>query len=319
MNPARKVVFIFGPTCVGKTELAVRAVEGIGEIISVDSMQVYRGLDCGTAKPTDDQCKRVKHHLVSIVPPDFRFSAGDFKRRASRVIDEIYRNKMVPVLVGGTGLYFRALEYNLSEAPAADIGLRNRLYREEEQERGVLYRKLQEMDPETAASVHPNDTVRIVRAIEVCVLSGRKFSDYIRESRELNVIPLKIGITLDRQTLYERIERRCAGMISRGLAGEVYRLLRNGYDEKYPSMKGLGYSHFIQYFKGCQSYEETVRLFIRDSKRYAKRQFTWFRKEKEALWFGPGKHDRVRECIESFIGDDRGVYDVYRDNSRRQG
>jgi len=142
MDAAKKVVFIFGPTGVGKTELAVRVAAGIGEIISVDSMQVYRGLDCGTAKPAEAQLKKVKHHLVSIVPPDFRFSAGDFRRRALAAIDEIYLRKKIPFLVGGTGLYFRALEYNLSGAPDADTCLRNRLYHEEEQCKGMLYRRL---------------------------------------------------------------------------------------------------------------------------------------------------------------------------------
>ncbi len=301
MDAAKKVVFIFGPTGVGKTELAVRVAAGIGEIISVDSMQVYRGLDCGTAKPAEAQLKKVKHHLVSIVPPDFRFSAGDFRRRALAAIDEIYLRKKIPFLVGGTGLYFRALEYNLSGAPDADTCLRNRLYHEEEQCKGMLYRRLLNVDHETAASLHPNDTVRIVRALEVCILSGRKFSDFIRESGESNVTPLKIGVTMDRHTLYKRIERRCMGMIGCGLHREVYRLLQDGYDERYPCMKGLGYGHFIQYYKGCRSYSETVRLFVRDTKRYAKRQFTWFKREKDVLWLGPDRHRRVKDCIESFI------------------
>jgi len=302
MDAAKKVVFIFGPTGVGKTELAVKVAEGIGEIISVDSMQVYRGLDLGTAKPTDDQLNRVRHHLVSIVPPDFRFSAGDFRRRALKVIDEIYLRKKVPVLVGGTGLYFRALEYNLSGAPGADIDLRKRLYEQEERQKGILYAKLQDMDPDTAAGLHPNDIVRIIRALEVCMLSGRKFSTFLRKSGASYVTPLKIGITIERQKLYEKLEHRCTKMIDSGLDREVYRLLEGGYDERYPSMKGLGYSHFIQYFKGCRSYSETVRLFIRDTKRYAKRQYTWFRKERDALWFGPDEHECIRNCIGSFTG-----------------
>lgn len=297
MNPAVKVVFIFGPTGVGKTELAVRVAKGIGEIISVDSMQVYRGLDCGTAKPSNEQLKTVVHHLVNIVEPDFRFSAGDFKRRALTAIQEIHGRGRIPFLVGGTGLYFRALDYDF-EAPAADTDLRERLRQEEEQERGVLYKKLQVLDPETAASLHPNDTVRIIRAIEVCVLSGRKFSEYLGKSGSSHIIPLKIGITLERDILYKRLERRCVGMIDCGLPKEVYRLLDSGYDERCPSMKSLGYSHFIQYFKGCSSFEETVRLFIRDTRRYAKRQFTWFRKE-DARWFGPDDYDRVRKYVTS--------------------
>lgn len=296
-----RIVFIFGPTGVGKTDLAVEVAEGIGEIISVDSMQVYKGLECGTSKPGSGHMKRVKHHLVSCVPPDFRFSAGDFKRLAGEAISGIFNRGKVPILVGGTGLYFRALEYNLIDAPQADLRLRESLYGEEVM-KGVLYNKLSEIDPETAHILHPNDLVRIVRALEVYYLSGMKFSEYIKKGNRKRYNTLKIGINMNRDILYRRLELRCLKMTECGLAEEVYRLLKNGYTEKLPSMKGLGYGHFIQYLKGCHSHGETVRLFIRDTKRYAKRQLTWFRKEAETQWFKPEDHDLIREKIRRFVG-----------------
>jgi len=298
----KKVVFIFGPTGVGKTDLAVDVAMGIGEIISVDSMQVYRGLDCGTAKPTNDQLRKVKHHLVNIVSPEYRFSAGDFMRLALKAIEEIHKKNRVAFLVGGTGLYFRALEYNLSDAPPADMRLRRNLYREEEKEKGILYERLREVDPKTAGTLHPNDLIRIVRALEIYLISGMRFSDFINQESPLGIRALKIGINMNRDDLYRRLEERCTKMIENGLAGEVYRLVNEGCTEKLPSMKGLGYSHFIQYFKGCRSYQETVRLFMRDTRRYAKRQLTWFRKEEGTFWWSPGDSDIVRQTIYSFIG-----------------
>ena len=295
----KKLVFIFGPTGVGKSELAVKVAHGLGEIVSVDSMQVYKSLELGTAKPTAQQLSRVRHHLVSIVSPSYRFSAGDFKRLAQKAIDDITGRKLLPILVGGTGLYFRALEYNLDKAPRADTVLRERLYREEEKQKGILYRRLLSVDPKTAGRLHPNDLVRIVRALEICEVTGRRFSDIIGGNSGGRYEILKIGINIEREKLYEALEFRCNRMIEDGLTNEVADLLSGGLDEKLPSMKGLGYSHFIQYFKGCRSREETIRLFVRDTKRYAKRQLCWFRRE-NAEWFSPAQYDEVKRRVKEF-------------------
>mgnify|MGYP001097219256 CR=1 FL=1 len=296
---APAVVFIFGPTGVGKTELAVQAADGIGEIESVDSMQVYRELDLGTAKPSPEQRDRVPHHLVDVVRPARRFSAGDFKRMALRAVERIAGRGKVPVLVGGTGLYFRALEYNLPNAPPADARLRDELYRREEAEPGVLHRTLQSMDPETARTLHPRDLVRLVRAIEIQRLSGVRFSELARRAPSKLVRPIKIGVILERERLYRRLELRCRRMIAAGLPAEVAELVRKGYREDLPAMKGLGYSHFIQYFKGCRGREEIERLFARDTRRYAKRQLTWFRKEQGVRWLGPDQTEEARAVIRS--------------------
>jgi tRNA dimethylallyltransferase len=270
MTEKLKVVFIFGPTGVGKTELALKVAQGIGEIISVDSMQVYKGLERGTAKPDKQALRSVPHHLVSIVSPDYRFSAGDFKKLASMAIYDIHRRGRIPILVGGTGLYFRVLEYTLSDAPSSDLELRKELYRKEETKRGSLYVRLKSVDPETARTLHPNDLVRIIRALEVYVLSGRKFSDYKTGGADVNFNALKIGLNIDRAELYKRLARRCNIMIVGGLAEE--------------------------------SLNEVDRLFIRDTKRYAKRQLTWFKREKETIWFRPTEYRSVRERIERFVG-----------------
>jgi len=300
---SEKLVFIFGPTGIGKTELACEVAEGIGEIISVDSMQVYRGLDRGTAKPSEAQLKRVPHHLVSVVPPDYRFSAGDFRRLASKAVSEILSRGKLPILVGGTGLYFKVLEYDFIDAPGADTALRESLYQKEEKQKGSLYSELVSVDPEAARSIHPNDLVRIVRAIEIFRTSGIKFSDFCSGGRGLKprFETMKIGLAVYRAELYSKIEARCWEMIKGGLDQEVKELLNRGCMEQYPSMKGLGYSHYTQFFKGCYSARETERLFIRDTKRYAKRQLTWFRKESAAVWHSPVDVEEIRKSVESFL------------------
>ncbi len=299
-----RLVFIFGPTGVGKSDLACESAREIGEIISVDSMQVYKGMDLGTAKPSKEQMGSVKHHMVSIVSPGYRFSAGNFKKLALSIIPGIYKRKKIPFLVGGTGLYFRVLDRDLMDAPPADLNLRESLYTDEENSRGTLYKRLARVDPAAASFLHPNDILRIVRALEIFYLSGTKFSEYINNGKKKSTSRfeiLKIGINDDRRALYERLESRCVKMIESGLAEEVYRMLGAGFTEKYPSMKGLGYSHFLQNIKGCLSYEETVKLFIRDTRRYAKRQLTWFRKEAGTLWYGPSDSTIVKRVVESFF------------------
>jgi tRNA dimethylallyltransferase len=303
MNRER-IIFLFGPTASGKTELACRLAEGIGEIISVDSMQVYREMDLGTAKPTRDQRSRVAHHLIDIVPPDGGFSAGDFRRLALKAIEEVQRRGGVPFLVGGTGLYFRALEYDLLDAPPGDFAVRRTLYRLEEERPGALHERLSRIDPETAGRLHPNDLVRIARALEIVHQAGKRLSDLVLEEKVRTLAPLKIGISMERDRLYERIEQRCSQMVFSGLPQEVRRLLHMGCTEENPSMKGLGYSHYIQFFKGCVSHEETVRRFIRDTRRYAKRQLTWFRGEKDAVWFRPDQFEAIKERVLSFIRKD---------------
>jgi tRNA dimethylallyltransferase len=217
-------------------------------------------------------------------------------------VRDIENRGKIPFLVGGTGLYFRAFEYGLADAPPADPAFRETLYREEERRGGALYERLLSSDPVTAESLHPNDLVRIVRALEVHTLTGVPFSASVKGSFEKRIFPLKIGLETAREELYARIEARCMRMLSAGLAEEARDLFARGYTERYPSMKGLGYSHFLQHFKGCCSREETERLFVRDSKRYAKRQLTWFRKEADTVWYSSADRDGVRSAVARFLG-----------------
>ena len=295
------IIFLFGPTAAGKTELACALAEGIGEIISVDSMQVYREMDIGTAKPTDAQRLRVPHHLVDVVPPNRRFSAGDFRRIASRLIEEVHKRGKVPFLVGGTGLYFKTIEYDLLDVPPGDLRLRDSLYRMEEKSPGILHDRLKSVDPVAAERLHPNDILRIVRALEIVQCTGSAYSRFLGREKRKVISPLKIGVTLQREELYRRIEERCSKMIASGLAREVHSLIQRGCTEKHSSMNGLGYSHYVQYFKGCLSHGETVRLFIRDTKRYAKRQITWFRREKDTAWHLPDDFEVIRKRVLGYI------------------
>ena len=290
-----------GPTATGKTDIAVRLADDIGEIISVDSMQVYKFLDCGTAKPTEEQMKRVKHHLVEIVNPDYRFSAGDFKRMSLKVIEDIYLRGKVPFLVGGTGLYFKSIDQGMIDVPPADVKYRDQLYEEEKREKGILYKKLLKIDRKSAGRINKNDLVRVVRALEIYHLTGITFSKWITRKENKNFEMLKIGIILERPALYEKIEDRCHKMLNCGLADEVVKLLKMGYNERYPSMKGLGYSHFINYFKGCFSYDETIRQFVRDTKRFAKRQITWFKADRNIIWYNPIQINEIHSVIHNFL------------------
>jgi tRNA dimethylallyltransferase len=299
------IIFLFGPTAVGKTELACALAEGIGEIISVDSMQVYREMDLGTAKPTDEQRRRVPHHLVDVFQPDRRFSAGDFRRLALVAIEEVQKRGKVPFLVGGTGLYFRAIEYDLLDVPPGDLRLRDSLYRMEEESPGILHERLKRVDPDAAERLHPNDILRIVRALEIVHCTGSAYSRFLSRAKQRVISPLKIGLTIQREELYRRIEERCSKMIASGLVWEVRNLIERGCTEKHPSMKGLGYSHYVQYFKGCLSHGETVRLFIRDTKRYAKRQITWFRREKDTAWYHSGDFEVIRKRVLGYIESTR--------------
>ena len=308
----RKLIFIMGPTATGKTDIAVDLAYSIGEIVSVDSMQVYKFLNCGTAKPKKEQMQKVNHYLIDIVNPNYRFSAGDFKRLALNAIDEIHSRGKIPFLVGGTGLYFRTIERGLIDAPPADVRYREQLYEEEKKTKGILYEKLMKVDRDSALRIHKNDLIRIVRALEIHHLTGIPFSEWMKIDTNRDFSILKIGITLERPILYKRIEKRCYSMLECGLAKEVVQLLNSGYDERYPSMKGLGYSHFINYLKGCLSYNETVREFIRDTKRFAKRQFTWFRSDNDIEWYSPSDVEIIRSRIFNFIYDS---YNSYRTKS----
>jgi tRNA dimethylallyltransferase len=287
MSENNPILIIAGPTAVGKTDSSILLARELGaEIVSADSMQIYRGMDIGTAKPTKEQRRLIYHHMIDIAEPDQPYSVGDFLRDARTAIGGIIASGGVPIVVGGTGLYIRALTRGLFHGPPADLELRERLLLRESEEPGMLYSDLVKVDPEAAIKIHPNDLRRAVRALEVYYLKDRKLSDFQREHsfQDRPYTFRLLFLVRSRSELYPRIESRVDQMLAEGLEAEVKTLMERGYSPELASMQGLGYKHFIDCFLGKTSRGEAVALLKRDTKRFAKRQFTWFRREPETIW-----------------------------------
>ncbi len=279
---------ILGPTATGKSALALDlAAELDGEIINADALQVYRGLDIGTAKPTAEMRRQVRHHLVDILEPTEVYSAGEFARRARAVIAEIEGRGRRPIVAGGSGFYLRALLEGLSPLPRSDPEIRRALdQRLEAEGLPVLYDELRERDPETAERLAPGDRQRILRALEVVLSSGRPLSAWIR-SQPAGATPLeavRIGLTLPRSILYDRIAARVHAMVRRGWVAEVEGLLGRGIEPDAPAFQAIGYRQIVRYVLGTWSLEAALEDTIRATRRYAKRQETWFRSEKRVRW-----------------------------------
>lgn len=278
---------IVGPTAAGKSALAVYLAKLFDtEIISADSMQIYKGMDIGTAKPSKEEMEGIPHHMISIVDPDAGFSVGEYVSRVRPIIEDLYKRGKIPVVVGGTGLYVRGLIDGLCEAPDADWTLRRRLSHEEENfGKGHLYQRLCLVDSVSAAKIKPNDTVRVIRALEVYESTGVPLSQIqaTHGFRERRYHPVFAGLTMDRKKLYRRIEERVDKMEGMGLEFEVRKLVGT-WGEAPPLVNGLGYKEFLGYIKGLYSREEAISLFKRNTKRYAKRQLTWFRRDVRIKW-----------------------------------
>jgi tRNA dimethylallyltransferase len=303
--PKPRLVILLGPTGVGKTEMALRmAGRWGGEIVSADSMQVYRGMDIGTAKPTPEERMRVPHHLLDVVDPDESFHVSKYCDLAREVVARLHREGRPVFVVGGTGLYIRALLGGLIDSPGADESLRNRL-KDEIQKCGLttLYEKLRLKDEKAAAQISPRDAVRIIRALEVLELTGRSIVDHQREHRfrEHPYEALRIGITLVREELQERIVRRTDRMIADGFVEEVRRLLAGGYDRSLKPMQSLGYRHLAAHLAGENDLDAAIHLIKRDTGRYAKRQMTWFAAEREITWVAPEDYDAAAKRIGRFL------------------
>ncbi len=300
-----RIVIILGPTGVGKTEVAIKlAREYGGEIISVDSMQVYRYMDIGTAKPTSEEQSLVKHHLIDVVDPDEEFDAAMFMSQAGEVIDRLNSEDKSIFVVGGTGLYIEALIGGLFNGPGADRSLRSAYRKElEEYGRGYLYEKLKKMDEAAAETIHPNDVFRTIRALEVLELSGesivKKCSDHHFGDKRYDFI--KIGFMIDRALLYEKINRRVEKMMADGLVEEVEKLLKMGYDETLKPMQAFGYKHIVNCIKEKCDIEEAVKMIKSNTRHYAKRQLTWFRADENVEWVDPSNIGVVREKTGNFL------------------
>lgn len=300
-----RIVIICGPTGIGKTSIAVELARDVGgEIVSADSMQVYRRMNIGTATPSADEQAAVRHHLIDVVDPDEAFDAAEFARRAHAVIADIAARHLIPFVVGGTGLYIKALLYGLFRARPADPDVLARL-RREAKDAGAqrLHDRLRQRDPASAGRIHPNDTFRIVRALEVIESTGEPVSAHRRRHgfTETNYQAFKIGLTMDREALYARIDARVEVMLRQGLLKEVERLVASGYSPDLKSMQSIGYRHMLAFCAGETTWQEAVDTLKRDSRRYAKRQFTWFRADDEITWYHPEQLAEMKAAVSRFL------------------
>lgn len=309
---AKPVVVIVGPTAVGKSRIAVEVAKAFEtEVLTADSRQVYRGMDVGTDKPASEERQAVPHRLIDLVDPDESFNAGLYRRQAIDEIERLYRDCRLPLVVGGTGLYVRTLLKGLCDAPQADPIMRKAL-RQEAEDQGYdrLYARLVDVDPVIAARLHPRDESKVIRALEVYQLSGRRMSEFQQEHgfAERPFATLMIGLNRDRDVLYRRIEGRIDWQLAHGLIEETKQLLAQGYRRDSAAMKGLGYRQVAEHLAGEYDAAEMVRRFKRDTRHFSKRQMTWFRKEPGIQWLmieepEPVQHTttRVIEQIDRFL------------------
>lgn len=281
------LIIIAGPTASGKTKTGIHLAKVFnGEVISGDSMQVYQKMNIGTAKVTEQEMEGIPHHLIDILPPSGNFSAADFKTHAEAAIKEIRKKNKLPIIVGGTGLYIQSLLYDYSFAASKeDSHFRAELEQLQKTEgEHYLYRLLKEQSPLSAEKIHPNNTRRIIRALEVLHVTGNPLEEVEEVRKESKYDYLIIGLTMERSLLYDRINQRVDEMIAKGLIEEV-RNLFDDYGSSYPSMKAIGYKEFIPYLQNEQNLEEAVNALKQNSRRFAKRQLTWFRNKMPAEWF----------------------------------
>ncbi len=292
MTPSQDILAIVGPTASGKTDLALSiASQSDGELISVDSRQVYKYLSVGTAKPEGRWTRSryfvnaVPYHLVDIWEPDHVFTAADFVQQAGHLISAIRKRGKTPILVGGTGLYFKALMEGLAELPKADPELREKLNAQAEAHgRLYLHKALEQVDPESAKKIPANNIQRLVRALEVYKLTGKPISQWHKEQKRSGPLLRFQGIDIGREKLIQRIEQRCHAFMKNGMVEETRDLLAKGFAETCPALTGLGYPRILAYLKGTLSKEDCLQLLIQDTRQYAKRQMTWFRHQFEVQW-----------------------------------
>ena len=302
-----KIVIIGGPTASGKTGLAIGVAERFsGEIISADSMQIYKRLDIGTAKPTAQEQAAARHHLIDICEPWENYSVAQYVKDANAAIEKVIASKKLPVICGGTGLYIEALIHptDYSEEADVDAELRNRL---SALDCHTLWQRLSEVDPDAAAAIHENNKKRVVRALEIYMTTGKTKTqtDKEQKSREsaYDILLLLTGFG-DRRLLYDRIDRRVDLIMERGLADEVRGLRKMGIRRDSTSMQGIGYREFFPYLRGERSLDETVEQIKKDTRHFAKRQLTWFRREKDVIWMNKEDYpeeDRLLACMLSRI------------------
>jgi tRNA dimethylallyltransferase len=300
------LIVILGPTASGKTDLAIRLSRHFDlEVISADSRQVYRWMDIGTAKPTSQEVQAVAHHLIDVVDPDENFSAADFEERGNRIARSISTRGKLPFLVGGTGLYIKALTEGLLAAPSGNSAYREKLKRiEAESGEGTLYEALCKVDPPLAERLFPKDVIRIIRGLEVFAQTGKRLSDFQEEHgfRKRDFRTLKLGVLVERENLNDLIDRRVEKMMQEGLVEETRSLLEKGFSPSLKSMQAIGYRECVSCLDGKMNLKTVIETIQRETRRYAKRQMTWFGKDKSVIWLESFKDfDRILALIEKFI------------------
>ncbi|MCX8110767.1 MAG: tRNA (adenosine(37)-N6)-dimethylallyltransferase MiaA [Syntrophorhabdaceae bacterium] len=303
-NQKLKVITVTGPTCTGKSDLAVHFAQIFdGEIINADSMQVYRYFDIGTAKPDWVTRKKIPHHLIDVIEPSEDFNAAIFKDMADRAIKDIHSRGNISIVVGGTGLYIRILLYGIFAVPQ-DPALRESLQRQYRSDPLCMYEKLKKIDYRYAMKISHRDEIRVVRAMEVYRLTGLSMSEWEDRHgfRNSHYNMMKIGLTRDRTELYERINKRVDHMIASGWIDEVRNILSMGYSEKCKPFSGIGYREILLLLKGLINYEDMVKDIKKFTRNYAKRQFTWFLKEKDMHWYTfPEDTKKIEEDVSNFL------------------
>jgi tRNA dimethylallyltransferase len=303
--PKPKIIVICGATAIGKTAVGIEFAKTLGgEIVSADSMQIYRYMDIGTAKPSPTELAQVPHYMIDIVDPDQDYDAVQFSKQARARIAEIANRGLIPFIVGGTGLYIKALLHGLFQARPVDPKIRSRLKQEAEKVGSqALYERLQQLDPNTADRLHPNDSYRILRALETIESTGKSISDLHREHgfEDDPFDALKIGLQMDRQKLYDRIDLRVDLMIEAGLNQEVAKLLAMGYTAELKSMQSIGYRHVVEFMEEKLSWDECLRTLKRDTRRFAKRQLTWFGADDQITWYAPDQLKNMAGLIRRFL------------------
>lgn len=295
-----KGLVIAGPTGVGKTDLSIKLAKLLdADIISADSAQIYKGMDIGTAKITTEEMQGVKHYMLDVVEPIKKYSVGDYQTAVDNILNEKEKENKNIILTGGTGLYIGSITEGLSDLPAGDPVLREELLKLDSEE---LYKKLMELDPQAAQDIHINNRRRVERAVEVCLLTGDKFSVLSKKNiKNNNYNFFKVALERDREYLYERINLRVDIMLEKGLEQEV-RDLYEKYGENLRKINIIGYTELIEYFNGKVTYEEAVENIKRNSRRYAKRQFTWFKNDPTYVWFDLDKLSE-EEIINSIMSE----------------
>ena len=313
----KPVVVLVGPTAIGKSRVGLEVAKVLGtEVLTADSTQVYRGMDIGTDKPSQLECQEVPHRLIDLVNPDEPFNVGEYRRHAVAEIRRLHHEHRIPLVVGGTGLYVRVLLRGLWSGPPVDWTLREQL-EQEVQERGLaaLYHELGEVDPLATQRVHPNDSIKVLRALEIYRQTGL-LASHVHQDHGFQEQPfsaLVLGLTMDREVLYQRIEDRVHVEIDNGLVEETRRLLAQGYSRNLTSMKSLGYRQIAGFLEGEYGFEEAIRRLKRDTRHFAKRQMTWFRKESNIEWLEishdealPNITNRVLDRIDQFLRSIKG-------------